>query len=548
MGYDNGTSDSSSNGAASHNDLGNNGSGSGTQLGTEAFNHAERQGDEYCREERKRIDEANRPKILALRATFADLQDQERELLERIRNAPPAGDLRKRQRKARRYWCLVSLLAGAAFFFSVLTFEPYQFGWKGWLYCIGIAIVTPFLIDRTLEVWESNTATRLVRFATTLACIAALGSLLLLSVVRGCLLRQQVAQSHQAVEIEGEAASSPDAGNDFYKETLSLLQIAMALLAFAMEIGAGLACREARHWGADGEDDADELREQLRDGRKQMIACGHEITQLEQEGVVFERRYRRDFARTRVNGTQRTMMRTFGVLTVAVGMLLAGERSFAEERIHLIVIPDLTASVATAKGMDNKTELDRNIAAVSQLLANAPANSRITVLGITDRSFSQPYVLLSARLDGNVGYFHERIEGARRQLVQVWRKRSTSIVSKFRETDLLGAVVLAGQLFDKQAGERNILVILSDMREETRTLNLARPSVIQMTNAMQRTEQVHLVADLKGVEVHVLGVDAAAKSVAYWESLRHFWGEYFKKTGANLRSYSMFRELPDFGH
>jgi len=543
LSYDN----SSGNGTGNHSGLESNGSGSGTQVGTEAFHHAERQGDEYCGQERQRIDAANRPKILALRASVADLREQEGELLERIRQAPPAGDLRMRQRKARRYWCVVGILTSAAFVFSILTFEPYRFGCKGWLYCVGIAIVTPFLVDRTLEVWESNTATRLVRFGTTFACIAALGSLLLLSVVRGYLLRQQIEQSHPAVVIEGEA-SSQNAHNDFYKETLSLLQIAMALLTLAMEIGAGLACHEARRWGADSDDDAEELRERLRTVREKMIACVHGITELEQESVVWERQFRRDFARTRINGAGNGLLKTLGVLAVAVGTLFAGEHSFAQERINLVVVPDLSASVAAAKGMDNKTELDRNIVAVSQLLARTPANSRITVLAITDRSFAQPYVLLAARLDGDAGYFQERIQSARAELVQVWQKRSASLASRFRATDLLGAVVVAGQLFNKQTGERNILVILSDMREETRTLNLARPLLVRPASALQKIEQAHLVADLKGVEVYVLGVDAAGKSVAYWESLREFWVEYFKKAGANLRSYSMFRELPDFGH
>ena len=54
-------------------------------------------------------------------------------------------------------------------------------------------------------------------------------------------------------------------------------------------------------------------------------------------------------------------------------------------------------------------------------------------------------------------------------------------------------------------------------------------------------------ADLKGVDVYVLGIDAATKAPAYWDSLRRFWTEYFKKSGADLRAYSMMREVPDFG-
>jgi len=219
-------------------------------------------------------------------------------------------------------------------------------------------------------------------------------------------------------------------------------------------------------------------------------------------------------------------------------------RAYAADHLNLVIGLDLTASVSGASGLDHKTELQRDVTAVGQLLASVPAGSRITVIGITDNSFTQPYVLLSARLDGNEGYFHERIANARQQLVAAWQRKSKDFASSFQQTDLLGALVVSSQLLQSKPGEHNVLVIFSDMRHETRLLNLARFSLVPADATLKKVQAAHLVADLKGVDVYALGVDGAGKSVAYWDSLRAFWSAYFRQTGAVLRAYSMMRELP----
>ncbi len=165
------------------------------------------------------------------------------------------------------------------------------------------------------------------------------------------------------------------------------------------------------------------------------------------------------------------------------------------------------------------------------------------MVGITDRSFSQPYVLLSARIDPDEGYFQERLASAREQLVQAWKKRSSSLVSRFNQTDILGSLVLAAQLFEGHRNQRNVLIIFSDMRQETPALSLAALRTVPVTPAIKKVEEEHLIAKLGGVEVFVLGVDAAGKDVRYWNSLHDFWAEYFTRAGANLRSYTTLREL-----
>jgi len=58
---------------------------------------------------------------------------------------------------------------------------------------------------------------------------------------------------------------------------------------------------------------------------------------------------------------------------------------------------------------------------------------------------------------------------------------------------------------------------------------------------MRKAEKERLLPDLHGVEVYALGVDGAGKDMRYWRT------EYFKRTGAILKTYSVLRDPPDLG-
>jgi hypothetical protein len=80
------------------------------------------------------------------------------------------------------------------------------------------------------------------------------------------------------------------------------------------------------------------------------------------------------------------------------------------------------------------------------------------------------------------------------------------------------------------------------MRESTSELDLESMQAVPSYDALAK--QCGALADLRKVEVHALGVDGAGKSLAYWRSLSAFWQDYLGRTGAELRSYSVLRELP----
>jgi len=512
----------------------------GKLVGSEAVAHVVQRAEDYCECEKRRIEVANQPKILALRAEMSLLLEREQDLKERIRRAPPPGDLSSRRRRSRYYWAVALFLGIAGFFFSLLAFDPYRLGWKSYLYCVGIAVVCPFCVDKFLESWSNP---KLIKALASVACSAALASLVLLALIRGDVLIQYVQQSvSPAVIFGGENTASFEPQNNFFDATLPRLRILMGLLAIAMELGAGLALHDARRLGMESGEDPAKLSVELLAVQQEMTSRVYEITLLQNAAAAFATQFWRDFYRAMLNGTVRSALTKFSILLLSVLLLCSGAVS-AAERVNLVIAIDLSKSVAV-KDSNQVAEFEKDLAAVSQLLASLPAGSRATVIGITDNSFAQPDILLAAEVGEDEGYFKERLAAARRQIVAAWKERSAQLGPRFPRTDLLGAYMVAGELFNQTPGARKMLVIFSDMRHDTASINLETAHVLSTDRLLAVVEKQKLFADLQGAEVYALGVDSAGKPHVYWSSLRDFWREYFRRAGATLKAYSILREPP----
>ena len=226
------------------------------------------------------------------------------------------------------------------------------------------------------------------------------------------------------------------------------------------------------------------------------------------------------------------------LVAVAAVLLAVHGYALAPSASILVIAVDLTQSVAVV-GPDGKAEFQKNIDAVTKQLAQVPSDSRVTVIGITDRSFTQPDILVSATIPADPGYFGERLKAARSQLVSAWKTRSAKLSPHYPQTDILGALLLTKQIFDQHGNAaRRTLIIYSDMRQSTRELNLEDvkrpPTLAQVAGTIQ-------IADLRAVHVQILGVDGAGTLTAFWQELQEFWLEYFRTSGACTESYTALR-------
>jgi hypothetical protein len=513
--------------------------GVGEAIGTEVADHLDRHSARYCTSERQRIETVNRPAILALQAQVAHLRVQERDLEERIYHALPPNSARSRKRKAIFRYSIAFILTVAGFIFAILAFDPYRLGWRAWIYCLGISIVTPFLVDRILERWASE---RLVNMLTTAAGVVAVGSLIVLAEIRGDILAEQVKSTPSAVIQDADQDQPAAPASTFYDRTGGLLRLVMALLAFAIEVGSGIALHEANHIASEGGEDGSLLRTELQSVRERMIVHGHQIWGLENAGAAFEHEYWRDFYRSLLNGVKRGAMQKL-LLILFAACLVGSAETAPPSRIDLAVLVDLSRSEAV-RGHDSKEEFAKNVQSVTRILNALPPGSKVSIIGITDDSFGTPLIILSGGLGDDEGYFKERLAQGRAALTHAWQKRSEALSPRYKSTDILGALLVTSDVFrDAPAGYRRVLVVLSDMKQATRTLDLEHVPFVQSNPALSRVGRNGLLADLHGVDVYAAGVDGAGESVRYWQSLRDFWFAYFSQAGATVSLYSPLRDL-----
>lgn len=102
-------------------------------------------------------------------------------------------------------------------------------------------------------------------------------------------------------------------------------------------------------------------------------------------------------------------------------------------------------------------------------------------------------------------------------------------------TDIIGSLELAPRVFASYPRDRRILVILSDMVEDSDRFNFERetltPQRIEVIVARLRDQAA--IPDLRGVRVVVSG--AMHHDNERFRRIREFWFRFFKETGAELR-------------
>ncbi len=406
-----------------------------------------------------------------------------------------------------------------------------------WPLAAGFAALTPFLIDQLLDHPGIETPLRIM---TAVAAVASLVSLMLLAMVRGDLLAQQIRESENQTVVIDDAAPQQQATNNFYDKTTGLLCAALLLMAFANEVGGGLILHAAWRSMPDDSEDWKGLRRELIRirGRLAEIAC--QIVMLRNAPRVIEAKYWRDFYRALLLNATRSAVTKLAVMLlafVAFAVLVA----HAEVHLNLVIAIDLTRSVAT-QGPDGKTDFQKNVDGVIGVLAQVPLGARITIIGITDRSNAEPYMLMRAQVPRDSGYFGENLASARRELVRAWLHKAAKLTPSFKQIDIFGSLELASQLFaENPNANRKELVIFSDMRESMPGVDFEQMKLVPGYPALK----VKCVEppDLRGVRVSLAGVDGFGKSIVYWNSLRRFWAGYFESAGATFESFSALTEV-----
>jgi hypothetical protein len=507
----------------------------------DAVDHVSRCAEEYCAAECERIALANEPRANVLEIEGRDLTEKAARLEEQIHRMPrPAGDPRSRKRRVSFYWTMGILLIFAAFAFAVIGFGPYRLGLIGILYCLGIAVVTPYAVHEFLRAWESEV---MLKAAAAIVFGAALLGGALLAVVRGDLLMRETAPAAPAAVIEDEEAPAADSHQSFFEATEIPLKLLLLLFAIAIDLGGGVAIHRARREASADDEAYRAAMEELAGIQARLAAAVSEVTALRNAPALVAAEFWRDFYRAMLTETgRRAVRRALSVLVLAFALGL--EHGSAAERLNVAIALDLSASEGV-KGSDGKTPFDKNVAAVARLFAAAREGSHITVIGITEDSMRDPTPILAADITNDRGAFGERLNMARAALVRAWRSGTARLEPNAAGTDILGALVLASGIFQSRPhADRSVLVILSDMRNSTATLNLeaplAKPTVAVVKGLLDQGN----VADLRGVTVYVVGANGGGRDVGEWQQVKDFWLAYFERAHAQCGGYAILSVPP----
>jgi hypothetical protein len=113
-------------------------------------------------------------------------------------------------------------------------------------------------------------------------------------------------------------------------------------------------------------------------------------------------------------------------------------------------------------------------------------------------------------------------------------------------TDIFGGLGLAERVFKTYKKGDRVLVIMSDMIQDSTDYNFENknftPSEIASIIKAKRAKTG--ISDLTGVSVYVTG--AVGANTAQFSGLRSFWKEYFQQAGANFKEENYGRTLLKF--
>jgi hypothetical protein len=227
------------------------------------------------------------------------------------------------------------------------------------------------------------------------------------------------------------------------------------------------------------------------------------------------------------------------LLVVAIGLVvLLGVAAFvfgSEPPALTVAVIDLSVSTVPS-------EFEANVKAVDGIIRRMPVGgARLVVLGITEASFKTG-PLLSIISPKDAGRFGEYQTAWQEASIQKWRKVASALTPSAKGSDVFGALARAVVEFETASQGPRSLIVLSDMRHVGRGFDLERriPDPLEM---VRRVERKSLVPRLAGVSVWVLGAHTADVEEREWRRLKTFWIEYFRRAGADLRTFSANRQM-----
>jgi hypothetical protein len=132
----------------------------------------------------------------------------------------------------------------------------------------------------------------------------------------------------------------------------------------------------------------------------------------------------------------------------------------------------------------------------------------------------------------------EKVKGIRDEVFNKANGFLNDATRVVKRTHILDSLQLAERVFKTYERSRRVLVVFSDMLEESDRYNFARqpPNEDLAAKIISGEKEAKRLPDLTGAKVYIIGasnVSAGARSDSY-RMVEGFWLQYFKEIGADL--------------
>jgi len=209
----------------------------------------------------------------------------------------------------------------------------------------------------------------------------------------------------------------------------------------------------------------------------------------------------------------------------------------------IVVLFDLTEST------NRKQFIQNYLDGFKIVLSKVNHGDVIACLSILESSFSEPTIPINEKIppfipssDNPLIVKKEREEADKRldkkkEEIYTKAERLVSRVDlgrKVLRTDILSSLHIAAVIFKNHYNEKNILVIFSDMIQESSEYNFRTEDLSErrIEEIISKERRMNRIPDLKGVKVYVAGATAPTNEQFF--NIRNFWMKYFKECGAIL--------------
>jgi len=481
-------------------------------------------------QERQHIAERNKPKIFVRLKRRSFLLKKRSGLIQRIEPLLNQSDTTTRTSLLNLVGVLCFGVVG--FLLSRKTVEPFHLGAVGDVFSVGLSLFLPFALDRLMRRLALQKYVGLtldfILFLTAISTMVAFAG------VRADIFKHDIIGGAPVVfDALAESLPVADTSPD---QVADLLRWAWISAALGFELATGLCLydlAESRRGSNIGL--LNKLEKALLVVEKDLLSVETEIQELLSEP---SETYAKCWAHFR-KGSKFARV----VVIVIAGITAANGLAAAE--LHVIGALDLSGTEKVF-GFEGRSQFEQNRSAVAQLLANLPVGARVNLIGITDKTFSNPLLLLGATLSDDAGYFGNRLLKGRQALLGEWSRRTSTLKPLAAHTDILGAFQYASEVFSHSEAKRKVLIFFSDMRnEQPGVLDLEKPAVINVAKDIENLEKRGLIAALPGVQVYAFSVGdpSGQRPPEYLVSLRVFWAEYIRRSGGELKVFSTTRDV-----